>query len=225
VAAEAAPSPQESKKSGKIVIAPEDHSKGYDSALNHVDRRDVLEFVGLAAETEPVPEAGAYTFNSDFAGMLKEGDKAVSGHNIELESQISKVDLARFASQNAYYSERCQCDFLTYIITWKEPLLTEYNSECLIFKPKIKQLHKIDDKAAIKKLEEKAAAGERINQLEVVFLPITGTEVPPIDKAFKACDLAALAESDLEKRKKLGSAIMLASNRVLSGEEKGELRK
>jgi DNA polymerase III delta prime subunit len=58
-----------------------------------------------------------------------------------------------------------------------------------------------------------------------VFLPITGTEVPPIDKAFKACDLVALAESDLEKRKKLGSAIMLASNRVLSGEEKGELRK
>jgi hypothetical protein len=219
----------ETKASGKKgALSPDEYHKGYDSALRHVIRNDMISFAHLPPETEPVPESGSYSFNSDFAsiahGAGKSGKESI-GCNVELEAHVSREDMARFAAQNAFYSQKYGCDFVSVIITWNKPSLTEYKSECLNFKPRIIKLHEMDDEAVIKKLEGQARAGKKVNRVEVVFLPIIGKKMPAFEKALKACDLIALIEPNLEKRKNLASAVMLSSNKMLSNVEKGELRK
>jgi hypothetical protein len=114
---------------------------------------------------------------------------------------------------------------VTVIFTKEKPSRASFKGVSLEFKPKIINLQVMDGVEACQRLKANTKAGKKVNRMELVFLPFIDGKIPAFEKALKACRLIPLVEKDEQKRKKLGSALMLASNKALDDFEKGELRK
>ncbi|MCL2016541.1 MAG: hypothetical protein FWG68_09885, partial [Defluviitaleaceae bacterium] len=64
---------------------------------------------------------------------------------------------------------------ITIIITENKPSKTEYENLSITFKPKIICLNERDGDATLQKIKQQLANGEPINELELVYLPMYGS--------------------------------------------------
>jgi hypothetical protein len=199
----------------------EDYCESYDSVFRSIPIEDVLEFAGLpdhAVEVLPSDievEEGA-SCHSDFTVVTKAA-QINAGCQIWLEMAVGEDAMNKFRSQSRAYLQACNCALETVIFTKGKA------TPSLGFEPKIINLHDKDYTETSRRLESKAKAGEKVNLLELVFLPLIGKKSQPIAKAKKACTLILLCETDRQKRKKLASALAYASSKVLDADDQVEL--
>ena len=97
-------------------------------------------------------------------------------HN-EWEAHISQDDIMRFGESNLHLSRMHKIPFTTVIITAKKPGRTEYVNPTVSIKPKIIYLKDRNADAVLAEIERKIKAGEqeKINELEIIYLPLYGS--------------------------------------------------
>ncbi len=133
----------------------------------------------------------------DFAFLFKDG----TGIHMEEETDISRDDLYRFISYNADYSRKYKTDFLTAIITHKEPKLKEIISKSICFKPLIIDLSKRDGDALLEKLTVQLNNGEELNELELIYLSLYNSKDKTIAQLLNE-SIKLLSRSSYSKDKK-----------------------
>jgi hypothetical protein len=143
------------------------------------------------------------------------------GASVEWEADVSEDDIMRFASYNIDLSRKHKIPFTTVIITTKTPSVTSYENPSLTFKPKIINLKERDADALLAEIEGKLKAGENINELKLIFLPLYGSKSgkTTVDLLNKALKLTFEASKDKEKRGKLQSLMILLASTFISEEE------
>ena len=155
------------------------------------------------------------------------GDNALKlstniGINSEWEADISEDDMIRFASYNLDLYRKHKIPFTTVIITTKPPRVTGLEGPSLSFKPKIINLKERDADKVIAEIERKLKAGEHINELQLIYLPLYGsssgkTTADLLDKAIKLTP--EVVKNDKSKREKLQSLMILLNSTFISYEE------
>ena len=141
-----------------------------------------LDFVGIkdlppikeSINTEQVEFEVRHTY-SDMVFLLKDG----TGLIIEWEADISRDDLLRFALYNLSFSRQYKVSFKTIIFTNKRAVSKSFISSTLKFKPVIINLGERNGDELLEKIKKQIDNGERINELELLYLPLynntTGT--------------------------------------------------
>ena len=94
------------------------------------------------------------------------------GVHHEWEVKINSEDMKRFASYHIDLSRMHNIDFTTIIITTQKPGVTSYTSPSMIFTPKIINLKERDADKTLVEIDRKLKAGENINELEIIYLPL-----------------------------------------------------
>jgi hypothetical protein len=145
------------------------------------------------------------------------GDKALKlstnkGISSEWEANVSADDIMRFASYNIDLSRKHGIPFTTVIITTRTPAVTSYENPSLTFKPKIINLKERDADKTLAEIEKKLKAGEYVNELQLVYLPLYGSKSGKttgdlLDKAIKLTP--DVAKDDKGKRDKLQALMIL----------------
>ncbi|MCL2015442.1 MAG: hypothetical protein FWG68_04265 [Defluviitaleaceae bacterium] len=139
-----------------------------------------LEFLDadLAGQVSEIlnPETTAVEAIGDFAVKIFNETLGTFGVHKEFEVDVSKDDLMRFCGYNIYLSRKHKIPSTTIIITEKRPTVVEYQNQSITFKPKIICLKERDGDATLKKIKQQLAAGEPINELELIYLPMYGSE-------------------------------------------------
>jgi hypothetical protein len=210
----------------------EDFYDSYDSVFSSIPIEDVIEFAGLpdhAIEVLPsdidLEEPGSH--HSDFTVVTKaaksEGDLS-AGYQIWLETTVDEDALKMFHSLSRAYLKACNCALDTVIFTKGKPISKGFKEGSLEFEPKIINLTEQNYTDTSKRLESQAKAGEKINLLELVFLPLIGKKAKTtLEKAKKACAVILICERDRQKRKKLASTLAYVSSKVLDPTDQVEL--
>ena len=144
-------------------------------------------------------------------------------HN-EWESQVSEGDLIRFGSYNLDLSRMHKIPFTTVIITAKKPSVAQYDNPTVSVKPKIICLKDRDADIVLSEIDRKLKTGEheRINALEVIYLPLYGskskkTTAELLDNAIKLAP--KVAWGDRSKQHKLQDLLILLAGSFVSDEE------
>jgi hypothetical protein len=150
------------------------------------------------------------------------------GLHQEWEAEISQKDLKRFGSSNLDLSRMHGIDFTTVIITAKKPSVTSYKNKSITFTPKIIDLSSRDADAVLAEIDRKIQAGEqdKINPLELVYLPLYGSKsgkTTPVllDTAIK---LTQKVVDDKNKQRKLQDLLILLTSTFISDEELNKIR-
>ena len=155
------------------------------------------------------------------------GDNALKlstnkGVHTEWEADISKDDMMRFASYHIDFSRMHKIPFTTVIITIKKPSVTSYTSPSMTFTPKIINLKERDADMELSGIKKKLKAGEHINELLLIYLPLYGSEsgkttVELLDTAIKLTP--EVAKDDMVKLDKLQSLMILLNSTFVSEKE------
>ena len=137
-----------------------------------------LEFLDadLAGQISEIlsPETTAVETIGDFAVKVTNKKRIFGVHN-EFETDVSKDDFIRFGVYNLVLSRKHKIPFTTIIITENRPAKMEYVNGSITFKPKIICLNERDGDATLQKIKQQLANGEPINELELVYLPMYGS--------------------------------------------------
>lgn len=129
------------------------------------------------------------------------GDK---GLHLEWEVDISAADMMRFASYHFdLHQKHGGLNFETVIITNKPSTAQPVKTFSGSFSPKIISLKERDAEATIAEIEGKLSRGEKINLLELLYLPLYGntdkTEGELLDYAVKITPKATYNKHTQEK--------------------------
>ena len=144
------------------------------------------------------------------------------GYHTEYEAEVSEDDVIRFGSNNLDLSRMHKIPFTTIIITTKKPSVTSYSNGSVTFTPKIINLKERDADEVLLEIERKLEAGEPINELIVVYLPLYGsksgkTTPELLDTVIKLTPL--IAKGDEKKQQKLQDLLILLTSTFISEEE------
>jgi len=125
------------------------------------------------------------------------------GLHLEWEVDISEDDMKRFASYHFDLHRKHYLNFETVIITSKPSTAQPIKTFSGSFSPKIISLKERDAEATIADIEGKLSRGEKINLLELLYLPLYGnthkTERELLDYAVKMTPKAAYNKHTQEK--------------------------
>ena len=145
------------------------------------------------------------------------------GVHKEWEADITEDDMMRFASSNVDLSRNHKIPFTTVIITAKKPRITSYKNKSINFTPKIIDLSARDADIVLAEIDRKIKAGEqdKINLLEVIYLPLYGSKSGKttsvlLDTAIK---LTPKVVDDKRKQSKLQDLLILLTSTFISDEE------
>ena len=146
------------------------------------------------------------------------------GIHSEWEAKISESDIQRFASYNIDLCRAHSIPFTSVIITTSKPTVASYQNPSLTFAPKIINLKDRDADKALEGIFEKLKAGEidKINPLEVIYLPLYGSAsgkatAELFDTALKLTP--EVAKGDDGKRQKLQDLLVLLTSTFIDKEE------
>ncbi|MCL2576774.1 MAG: hypothetical protein FWE27_01810 [Defluviitaleaceae bacterium] len=160
------------------------------------------------------------------------GDKALKlstnmGIHSECEAHISKDDMIRFASYNLDLTRLHKIPFTTVIITTKKPSVTSYTCPSLSFTPKIINLKERDADKVLAEIDKKLKAGEqsKINLLEVVYLPLYGSESgkTTFELLNTAIKLTPIVSENKHTQHKLQDLLILLTSTFISEEEQNRI--
>jgi hypothetical protein len=94
----------------------------------------------------------------------------------------------------------------------------------LVFKPTIIKLYEWDEKKVIEELKAKAANGEKVNMLQLIYYPLCGRSARYYEKALEAFEIVGAVYMDRGERTRIASMIALGVLKFLSAEERKSLR-
>ena len=144
------------------------------------------------------------------------------GVHSEWQVDITEEDMARFASYHIDFARMHKIPFTTIIITAKKPRVTAYKSPSMHFTPTIINLKDRDADNTLAEIERKLQAGEPINELEIIYLPLYGsksgkTTPDLLDAAIKLTPAAA--RGNKSKQQKLCDLLILLSYTFMNKEK------
>jgi hypothetical protein len=143
-----------------------------------------------------------------------------TGTGMEWEADISSADLLRFAAYNVALTRKFGIPFDAIIITKKEPSKKSYIGPAMQFKPKIINLTKRSGKAALNKIRKNLAAGEVINELEIVFLPLYNHPKMTYEEIYRTIiELLPSITQDKHEQDRLLALSVLIANKFIPDDE------
>jgi hypothetical protein len=165
---------------------------------------DFLGLHGIAQIQEPLrTESVQIEIKSEFLDLTF-GTADGRGLHLEEETDLSKDDLLRFCSYNVGLSRTYKREFITVVFVKNPTTLAEVKSEQLHFKPIIVQCSKLDADAALKKLKDDIEAGNPVNELEMVYLPLFGSTVfNPTELFARSVKLVQAMQADDAHKQKI----------------------
>jgi hypothetical protein len=177
---------------------------------------DFLGLHGIAQIQEPLrTESVQIEIKSEFLDLTF-GTADGRGLHLEEEVDLSQDDLLRFCSYNVGLSRTYKREFITVVFVKNPTTLAEVKSEQLHFKPIIVQYSKVDADAVLKKLKDDIEAGNPVNELELVYLPLFGSaKLTPTELFTRSVEfIQAMQTDDAHKQKILALLFVLGGKTV-----------
>jgi hypothetical protein len=148
----------------------------------------------------------------DLAFSTKDG----RGIHFEEEVDLSPDDLLRFGGYNINLSRVHKREFVTVIFVKNPTTLNEVKTEQLHFSPRIVQCSKIDADHVLSKLKKAVSAGEPINELEAIYLPLFNSkELTPTDLFMESAGLIKAMQTDDNRKRKMLALLITLSGKIV----------
>jgi hypothetical protein len=177
---------------------------------------DFMGLTGIAPITEHLGTEGVQIeITWDFKDLAF-GTQDGRGLHFEEEVDLSQDDLLRFCGYNIGLSRVHKREFDTVIFVKHLTALSEVKTKQLHFAPIIVQCAKIDADAILDRLRKAVTAGEPINELEAIYLPLFHSiQLTPTELFMESAGLIkAMQADDNHKRKVLALLITLSGKNV-----------
>ena len=147
-----------------------------------------------------------------------------TGLHMEWEADISHDDMLRFLSYNVDSSRSYKMPFITVIFTNKAPSVTSYVNQSVKYTPTIINLGERDGDALLAEIKRKLEAGEPVNELEVVYLPLYNSSSKTVVQFLEeVVALAPRISADREHSQKMILLSALLTNKFISDSEYAKL--
>ena len=141
------------------------------------------------------------------------------GLHMEWEADLSKDDMLRFFSYNVYLERKHGIQFTTVILTNNKPCVINHISISTAFTPIVINLGERNGDAAYIQMKERLKAGEMIDELELIYLPLYNSSKSMYDLLDAAIKLAPEIKKDTAELDKLLSLILLQVGRFADEKE------
>jgi hypothetical protein len=202
-----------------------DYYQNYDAVLKEaltLYNNKSLAFLGLDIADVDVPISTEFTTVkveksfTDSAFKLKNG----TGLHLEWEADISTDDLLRFAAYHVAYVRQYKMKFVTVIVTNSPQTIVSYKNDVLEFKPIVIDLSARDGDALLEKIKGQIERGERVNELEMIYLPLYHSKDKSVAELFeKVITLAPKVSSNIENNQNIMLLSALLCNKFIPGPE------
>jgi uncharacterized tellurite resistance protein B-like protein len=153
--------------------------------------------------------------------MLEDG----SILHLEEEAEISISDLIRFASYDLKLYNRYRDRVRTIILCIKgyEKSEAEFNCGSLRYNSTVVDMSKKDGKRKMKELKEKIENNEKINYLDLIFLPLMNSEQKIVDRVKETIELEKKLKVEQNLKNNLVAMTFVLSDKFLSDQEISEI--
>ena len=175
--------------------------------------------VDLAQITETLnPEITQLKVDKYFADIVfKLADG--TGLHLEWEADLNQDDILRFCIYHASLTRNHKMSFKTVVFTKKEPSCNSYTGDCLNFKPEIVNLGSYDAEKTLEVIHTQINNGETINDLQLIYLPLYGSNRNPVQIIRDVVDVAKKAYANSDHARDVVMMSFVAANKVISKDE------
>ncbi|MCL2813818.1 MAG: hypothetical protein FWD23_04385 [Oscillospiraceae bacterium] len=182
-----------------------------------------LDFFGLPEDitiTEPLKtETTEIVVKSEFADLTFKLSNG-KGMHLESEADLSKNDLFRFCHYHVDLIRAYGIDFTTVIFVKDEYSVESLDYEMLQFKPVVINCGGYDADEILAKLQARASAGEPLNELEAIYLPLfKSAKYSPAELLTESIRLISAAKIGDEQKLKISALALVLSNKLVSAEK------
>jgi hypothetical protein len=207
--------------SADLVDERQNYDKAFKDALVFFKDKtlDFFDIGHLPPIAEPLrTEAAKVTADTDFSDLtfrLADG----RGLHLEEEVDLSEKDLLRFCGYHVDLIQTYGVDFVTVMFVKNPARIKAVERGMLSFRPIIADCSERDADAALARLKRQIAAGEPVNELELLYLPIFSSKsMRPVELLREGVAIAKRLP-DTPARDHLFALMMMVSNRVVSSQE------
>jgi hypothetical protein len=185
---------------------------------------DFLGLHGIAPIQEPLrTESVQIEIKAEFLDLTF-GTADGRGLHIEEETDLSRDDLLRFCSYNVGLNRTYKREFVTVVFVKNPTALTEIKSEQLHYKPIIVQCSKFDADAMLKKLKDDIEAGNVVNELELVYLPLFGSsKLNPTELFSRSVELVKAMQTDYAHKRKILALLVTLAGKIVERDQLEEI--
>ncbi|TDP09155.1 hypothetical protein [Halanaerobium congolense] len=157
----------------------------------------------------------------DLNFMLKDG----SILHLEEEAEISVSDLIRFASYDLKLYNRYRDRVRTIILCIKgyTDSTAGFNCGSLGYNSTVVDMSKKDGKKKLEELKEKIENNEKINYLDLIFLPLMNSDQKIVDRVKETIKLEEKLEIEQNSKNNLVALTVVLSDKFLSDKDMSEI--
>ncbi|SHN02372.1 hypothetical protein [Halanaerobium congolense] len=157
----------------------------------------------------------------DLNFMLKDG----SILHLEEEAEISISDLIRFASYDLKLYNRYRDRVRTIILCIKgyTDSTAGFNCGSLGYNSTVVDMSKKDGKKKLEELKEKIENNEKINYLDLIFLPLMNSDQKIVDRVKETIKLEEKLEIEQNSKNNLVALTVVLSDKFLSDKDMSEI--
>ena len=186
-----------------------------------------LDFFGLPKDItilEPLKtETKEITVKSEFADLTFKLSNG-KGLHFESETALSKDDLFRFCEYHIDLIRTYGFDFKTVIFVKDSHSQESLNYEMLMFTPIVINCGEYNADLILSNLKEQAVKGEKLNELEVIYLPLFKSErYNPEELLMESIRLINAAQIDNNQKRKISALTIVLSNKLVDANKLEEL--
>ena len=152
--------------------------------------------------------------------------KTNKGYGLHMESEVdvSEADMLRFCGYSVDLWARHKIEFRTIVITTKKPRVKSVKGRTLQFTPIIVNLGRRNGDKIYKKLKKKIDAGEEVNELDLIFLPLCSSKTKSTYEMLVDCiGLAEQIADDETNREKMVAQMLILTNKYVDEERINKL--
>lgn len=145
--------------------------------------------------------------------------------HLEEEADISRKDLIRFASYDLKLYNRYPDQIRTLIlcINGFEDSEAGFNTGSLDYRTTVVDMSTKDGDSKLEEIEQKVKAGEEINILKLIFLPLMDSQKRRVDRVKKAIDLEQKLGLEKAKTSKIIAMTLVLVDKFLEEKEISEI--
>ena len=157
----------------------------------------------------------------DLNFMLEDG----SILHLEEEAEISVSDLIRFASYDLKLYNRYRDRVRTIVLCIKgyTDSTAGFNSGSLGYNSTVVDMSKKDGKKKLEELKEKIENNEKINYLDLIFLPLMNSDQKIVDRVKETIKLEEKLEIEQNSKNNLVALTVVLSDKFLSDKDMSEI--
>ena len=217
---------------GKKTAVMDDVWQNYDTVFKDavsMFKDKSLDFFGLPKDItilEPLKtETKEITVKSEFADLTFKLSNG-KGLHFESEAALSEDDLFRFCEYHIDLIRTYKFDFKTVIFVKDTHKKNSLNYEMLSFNPKVINCGEYNADLILDKLKEQAVKGEKLNELEIIYLPLFKSErYKPEELLLESIRLINAAQIENNQKRKISALAIVLSNKLVDADKLEELWK